>query len=202
MRLTNNIRKVTLENAYTKLVQPRIDDVLKTIQAVAEKAAASLYSRSTQNWIHQAPEGGLVTRSNFKLGYDTDEGINHSFRHPLLQSYDAYSNNLRYGPHIFTLKKPIRLLARDHHRTSLDISDSKSLINKFQEAITELECIQTSADEAMATISSALNACSTDTKLKELYPELAEYLPKEHPTTKQVIVSNDLVRNALKSLAA
>ena len=202
MRLKNAIREDVLANVHSKLIQPAINVVLNDLQVVVERADADLYPWKIKQWIDTGPDGGYIARSRFAIEYHEDN-TTYLFGHDLLRP-KTENGGRRYRPcnHIFTLSKPVRLLACDYHKTVITLTGNKKAIERVKNAVSRLDEIYSSRESTLSTITSALQSCNTTKQLKDQYPELAEYLPQEAPETKPLIVSNELVRNALQSLTA
>ena len=197
MKLTNDLRDRIVMNVvhakYTKMLKEAYDVIVKAIEEeTKEQLAAQI---AFLNYIEQA-------YTEFKAHLRTSDRV--YFINEIGSTvYDLLTTRRRDIPESF---HDIWLMFRDYVKLSFDILDTETTYNyiiltdEIRSLLHDYDILLGKALEDYNTVKSIVYSCTTDTKLLELVPEIASYIPYPNVSTAIVPVETvNAVRNILRS---
>ncbi len=184
MILSRKNREQAIEAIINEKLNPKIEQIREEFMCILEHTAERMYPKHVQDWLDNAPEGGVHLRSHFGLKMHSGDIV----KHPLLDRFRFEGG----------LKKPMRVLAVHVNLDVLQMNEADSvtavtLLKKLHEINEEITTIQT-------VVKRALQSCNTRKQVQEHYPDLVKYLPKIQPVTKGLAINNDHVRKVLTGI--
>lgn len=190
MNLSKQTRKQIISSVINHRTEKRLKALVDEAGKMAQDAANELYPKATQRWIDAAPIGGLATVGRVKL------------RNPETKKFFSVSS--LKSPFVtcnyeFSLKYPVKILAADQHKNSVDILSRH--LERYNEIVAEVASIKKQRESIKATLAPALDSFRTVKQVLNAYPELEQFMPSMAPAGGQIVISREAVADAIGATA-
>jgi hypothetical protein len=192
------IKEEIIHNAIKGVIGPKADKLADECKRLLEQILRERYPRRVQEWVNNAPAGGVIKQNNFALKID-GKNLMCKALSPMAIARLVKKTESPYCRHFvinFSLPKSYGALFTDYTNSMIEVP--LKFISRARPLTKEAARLEGELETLVETLHTALAVVHTDKVLKTNYPELANYLPAQVIPNKQAIaISNQAMNKVL-----